>query len=147
VGWAVAPPALLEPILAVKQFLTYVNAGPFQPAIALGLGLPDEFFAGIATALSDKRDALSAGLVAAGFDVGRPDGSYFVIADAAPLGHPDAVELCRLLPELAGVVAIPLTAFVRPERRPDYASLVRFAFCKRREVLAEAAVRLSQLTP
>ena len=97
-----------------------------------------------------KRDLLSAGLRAAGFDVSRPDGSYFVIADAAPLGYPDAVEFCRRLPELAGVVAIPLTAFVRPEHRAGYASLVRFAFCKRVEVLETAAYHLrvaERMTP
>ena len=86
----------------MKQFLTYVNAAPFQPAIAVGLRMPDAFFADAAATLASKRDLLSAGLRAAGFDVARPDGSYFVVADAAPLGHPDAVEFCRRLPELAG---------------------------------------------
>jgi N-succinyldiaminopimelate aminotransferase len=88
---------------------------------------------------------LSAGLRAAGYDVAHPDGSYFVVADAAPLGHPDAVEFCRRLPELAGVVAIPLTAFVRQEHRTEYSSLVRFAFCKRVEVLERAAYHVRAL--
>lgn len=145
VGWIVAPPALLGPILAVKQFLTYVNAAPFQPAIATGLGMPDSFFTQAAAALAAKRDLLRAGLERAGFGVALPRGSYFVIADAAPLGRSDAVELCRRLPELAGVVAIPVTAFVRPEHRETARSLVRFAFCKRTEVLEEASRRLAPL--
>jgi N-succinyldiaminopimelate aminotransferase len=78
----------------------------------------------------------------AGFEVGRPSGSYFVIADAAPLGVTDAEDFCRRLPALAGVVGIPLTAFVHPERRAPYRTLVRFAFCKRTEMLEEAARRL-----
>jgi N-succinyldiaminopimelate aminotransferase len=145
VGWVIAPRFLLGPILAVKQFLTYVNAAPFQPAIAVGLGMPDSFFATTATALAAKRDLLSDGLRSAGFAVSHPRGSYFVIADAAPLGHEDAVEFCRRLPELAGVVAIPVTAFVRPGRRDEARSLIRFAFCKQVGVLQEAASRLAAL--
>ncbi|WP_025157173.1 pyridoxal phosphate-dependent aminotransferase [Leifsonia aquatica] len=145
VGWLTAPPELLTAILAVKQFLTYVNAAPFQPAIAVGLGLPDSYFTGIASALAHKRDVLSAGLSAAGFEVLPTDGTYFVVADAAPLGHADATAFCRALPGLAGVVAVPLAAFCRDEYATRTASLVRFAFCKRVDVLEEAAGRLAAM--
>ncbi|MEY9854178.1 N-succinyldiaminopimelate aminotransferase [Leifsonia sp. EB41] len=145
VGWLTAPAELVTAVLAVKQFLTYVNGAPFQPAMAAGLALPDEFFTGIAAALAHKRDVLSAGLRTAGFDVNRSDGTYFVVADAAPLGYHDAVEFCRRLPELAGVVAVPLSAFCRDDYARRTASLVRFAFCKRVEVLEEAAARLATL--
>lgn len=147
VGWLTAPADLVTAILAVKQFLTYVNGAPFQPAIAAGLALPDEFFAGIASGLAHKRDVLSAGLLSAGFEVHPSEGTYFVVADAAPLGHPDAVEFCRRLPELAGVVAVPLAAFCRDDYAARTASLVRFAFCKRVDVLEEAAARLAGLRP
>jgi N-succinyldiaminopimelate aminotransferase len=145
IGWLTAAPELRDAVLAVKQFLSYVNGAPFQPAIALGLDLPDTFYARTAATLQHKRDLLIDGLRAAGFGVSRPAGSYFVIADAAPLGHPDAEALCRRLPELAGVVGIPLTAFVHPDRRAPYASLVRFAFCKRVEVIEEATRRLGTM--
>ncbi len=142
IGWIVAPEHLLKPILAVKQFLTYVNGAPFQPAIAVGLGLPDDFFVSAASTLALKRDLLSSGLAAAGFTVTQPDAGYFVIADAAALGATDADAFCRALPAVAGVVGVPVTAFVRPERR-DYATLVRFAFCKRVEVLEGAVAGLT----
>ena len=145
IGWLIAPAELVDAIVSVKQFLTYVNGAPFQPAIALGLGLPDSYFADAAATLAAKRDLLGAGLRRAGFDVSKPSGSYFLIADPAPLGFDDAVEFCRRLPEFAGVVAIPLTAFVRPERHPAYRSLVRFAFCKRTEVLERASAQLADL--
>jgi N-succinyldiaminopimelate aminotransferase len=145
IGWLIAPAELVDAIVAVKQFLTYVNGAPFQPAIALGLSLPDSFFADAAATLAAKRDLLGAGLRRAGFEVSRPNGSYFLIADPAPLGFDDAVEFCRRLPELAGVVGIPLTAFVRPEHHSGYRSLVRFAFCKRTEVLERAAAQLADL--
>tara|TARA_R110000868_G_scaffold411582_1_gene705530 strand:+ start:8625 stop:9794 length:1170 start_codon:yes stop_codon:yes gene_type:complete len=143
IGWITAPPTLIAPIQAVKQFLTYVNGAPFQPAIAAGLDLPDSYFTGAAATLAAKRDLLSAGLVEAGFTVSRPAGGYFVIADAAPLGATDADEFCRGLPARAGVVAIPLTAFIRPENRDGYRTLVRFAFCKRHDVLERAAENLA----
>jgi N-succinyldiaminopimelate aminotransferase len=145
IGWVSGPAELVTSVLAVKQYLTYVNGAPFQPAIALGLGLPDAFFADAAAALRAKRDVLAAGLEAAGFAVSLPSAGYFVVADAAPLGYADGTELCRELPDRAGVVGVPVTAFVHPDRRGAYASLVRFAFCKRREVLDEAAARLTRL--
>lgn len=145
IGWVTGPADLIDAVLAVKQYLTYVNGAPFQPAVATGLRLPDAFFAGIADTLRAKRDLLGAGLRSAGFDVSVPAGSYFTVADAAPLGATDAAAFCRALPERAGVVAIPLTAFVGADRRDDYATLVRFAACKRVGVLEDAASRLSSL--
>jgi N-succinyldiaminopimelate aminotransferase len=145
VGWIVAPQRLLQPIIAVKQFLTYVNGAPFQPAIALGLALPDEFYRGIAATLQRKRDILSAGLTAAGFGVTTPQAGYFIVADAAGLGATNGAEFCRALPARAGVVAVPLTAFVHPDRRAGYETLVRFAYCKKVDVLERASAQLSQL--
>jgi len=145
IGWIVAPPEILASILAVKQFLTFVNGAPFQPAIAVGLGLPDTFFTGVAATLKRKRDLLSAGLVNAGFTVAQPQAGYFVVADAAPLGYTDAAEFCRALPQLAGVVGVPISAFVREGNRAEYSSLVRFAYCKRESVLDDAVTRLGAL--
>ncbi|GAA4670598.1 aminotransferase class I/II-fold pyridoxal phosphate-dependent enzyme [Frondihabitans cladoniiphilus] len=147
IGWLSGPAALVERILAVKQFLTFVNGAPFQPAIAVGLGLPDSYFEGIAATLQHKRDLLSAGLVAAGLPVSRPQGSYFVVADARGLGFDDAAELCRRLPSLAGVVGVPISAFCHADLAAEYSSLVRFAFCKRVDVLERASAQLAALRP
>ncbi|GAA3761838.1 pyridoxal phosphate-dependent aminotransferase [Microbacterium kribbense] len=145
IGWAAGPAHLVDAVLAVKQFLTYVSGGPFQPAIAAGLRLPESFFTGVAAALRAKRDLLGAGLREAGFDVSRPAGSYFTVADAAPVGATDAAAFCRDLPDRVGVVAIPITAFVSAAHRDRFATLVRFAACKRVEVIREAAARLQRL--
>jgi N-succinyldiaminopimelate aminotransferase len=144
IGWLTARADLVTAILTVKQFLTYVNGAPFQPAIAVGLDLPDAFYTGIADAMREQRDILVGGLQDAGLEVSVPGGSYFVIADARPLGAVDAAAFCRDLATSAGVVGIPVSAFAAtPER---YAGLVRFAFCKRPEVLREAARRLATLS-
>ncbi len=145
-GWVTGPADLVSVVLAVKQYLTYVGGSPFQPAIALGLRLPDAFFASVASEMAAKAALLGTGLRAAGFDVSTPAGSYFTVVDAAPLGATDADTFCRELPARAGVVGIPLTAFVTPEHRRDYATLVRFAACKRVEVLQDAAGRLAGMT-
>jgi N-succinyldiaminopimelate aminotransferase len=143
VGWVHGPPELVAAVRAAKQFLTYVSGAPFQPAIAAALALPDSFYTDLAASLQRKRDLLVAGLRAAGFTVFRPAGTYFVIADAAPLGVTDGEEFCRRLPELAGVAAVPVSVFCSD---PDLGrTLVRFAFCKRDEVLAEAASRLAAM--
>jgi N-succinyldiaminopimelate aminotransferase len=147
IGWLVAPAELVTAVLTVKQFLTYVNGAPFQVAVAAGLDLPDPVFVDAADGLRAKRDVLVEGLSAAGFELSIPRGTYFVIADAAPLGEPDAADLSRRLPDLAGVVAIPVTAFTSPEHRNHYRSLLRFAFCKRESVLADAAARLAAIRP
>lgn len=144
IGWVTGPADLVQAVLTVKQYLTYVGGAPFQPAIAAGLRLPDEFFTGIAATMQDKSRILGEGLRAAGFAVSRPAGSYFTVADAAPLGAEDAARFCRALPDRAGVVAIPLTAFATPARQDEYRTLVRFAACKRVDVLEEAAARLSR---
>jgi N-succinyldiaminopimelate aminotransferase len=145
VGWITAPTELVSAILAVKQFLTYVNAAPFQPAIAVGLGLPDAYFRHAAGVLQGKRDLLAAGLVRAGFEITHPQGGYFILADAAPLGFPSAAELCRKLPALAGVVGVPVTAFVHDDQDGQYASLVRFAYCKKMESIERASTQLLAL--
>jgi len=144
IGWLHARPELVTAILSVKQFLTYVNGGPFQPAIAAGLDLPDAFFTGVADDLRTGRDILVEGLRAAGLEVSLPGGSYFVVADARPLGATDTAVFCRDLATSAGVVGIPVSAFAADPTR--YAGLVRFAFCKRPEVLREAARRLATLS-
>jgi N-succinyldiaminopimelate aminotransferase len=95
--------------------------------------------------LQHKRDLLSGGLRAAGFAVTLPQAGYFVVADAAPLGFDSAVDLCRRLPDLAGVVGVPISAFVRDDPTAEYGSLVRFAFCKRESVLTDAVARLAAL--
>ncbi|MBC3194765.1 pyridoxal phosphate-dependent aminotransferase [Pseudonocardia sp. C8] len=146
VGWVHGPPELVAAPRAVKQFLTFHGGAPLQPAVANALALDDGFYSGIVTDLTRKRDLLAGGLRAAGFDVLTPRGTYFVVADPRPLGFDDGVDLAWKLPELCGVAAVPVSVFCSSEAgaaavRP----LVRFAFCKRDEVLVEAGERLAGL--
>lgn len=164
IGWLTGPTPLVQAVTTVKQFLTYTSGAPFQPAIAhalaletLGGGHPDSGWVhGLAASLAARRDLLSAGLAAAGFRVVRPQGTYFVVADADDLitgplaGHGlrDSTDLCRRLPALAGVVGVPVGAFTRDDSPADQAlrTAVRFTFVKSEAVLREAVDRLVALS-
>jgi N-succinyldiaminopimelate aminotransferase len=145
IGWATGPAPLVRAVLMAKQFLTYVSGAPFQPAIATALRLPDSYFTELRTTLAGKRDKLCDGLAEVGFEVFRPAGTYFATVDVRPLGYDDGVAFCRDLPARCGVVAIPHQVFYDDLEagRP----LVRFAFCKRDDVLDEALRRLRTLRP
>ena len=144
VGWACGPAPMVAATRTAKQFLTYVNAAPFQPAIAVGLHLPDEFFAGVAADLEARRDRLFDGLVAAGFTAYRPEATYFTTVDIRPLrADGDGMAFCRSLPHQCGVVAVPNQVFYA--RTEHGRHLVRFACCKRLDVIDDAVNRLSKL--
>jgi N-succinyldiaminopimelate aminotransferase len=143
IGWATGPAALVSAVQRVKQFLTFVNGAPLQPAVAVALGLPDEYFTTFNAGLRERRDRLVAGLTDAGFTVQPSEGTYFVTTDITPLGGKDGLEFCRSLPERCGVVAVPTQVFY--DHQDEGRHLVRFAFCKRLDVIDEAAQRLRTL--
>ncbi|CAL9302221.1 putative N-succinyldiaminopimelate aminotransferase DapC [Streptomyces sp. enrichment culture] len=140
VGWVTAAPELVGAVRSAKQFLTYVASGPFQYAVAEALALPDSYYEEFRRGMLARREILAEGLTAAGFEVYRPAGTYFITTDIRPLGEKDGFAFCRALPERAGVVAIPNAVFY--DNREAGAPFVRFAFCKGVEVLREAAERL-----
>ena len=148
IGWVCGPSSLVAGTRAAKQFLTYVNGAPFQPAIALGLGLPDGYFTGLAKNLQERRDQLVPALVGAGFEVFPSSSTYFVTVDITPVDREaDGRAFCRRLAREAGVVAIPNVVFYSDAHKRAGNPLVRFAFCKRPEVIAEAAQRLGDWRP
>ncbi|GAA2064946.1 pyridoxal phosphate-dependent aminotransferase [Catenulispora yoronensis] len=143
IGWVTAPPELVSAVRSAKQFLTYVSGGPFQYATATALALPDEYYTTLREDLRGKRDLLADGLEAAGFEVFRPDGTYFITTDISSLSDEDGMAFCRALPERCGVVAVPNLVFY--DDKVASRSLVRFAFCKQSDKLREAIDRLSGL--
>jgi N-succinyldiaminopimelate aminotransferase len=144
VGWVTGTPEIVNAVRTTKQFLTFVASGPFQYAVAEALTLPDRYFESLAGELKRKRDLMAAGLEDIGFEVYLPDGTYFITTDITPLGETDAVEFCLGLPKRAGVVAIPSAVFYDDKQAGR--TQVRFAFCKRDEILEEALSRLAVLT-
>ncbi|MGP5123045.1 aminotransferase class I/II-fold pyridoxal phosphate-dependent enzyme [Glutamicibacter ardleyensis] len=145
VGWATGPRELITALRTVKQFLSYSSGPAFQPAVAQALELPATFFERFAADLGARGDQLARGLEDVGIQVIRPKGTYFLVADLQGLGNENAVEVAKLMPERIGVAAIPMSVFALRKNQKDYASLLRFAFCKRPEVISEAVTRLQQL--
>jgi N-succinyldiaminopimelate aminotransferase len=147
VGWICGPAPLVSAVRTAKQFLTYVNAGPLQPAVAAGLRLPDEYFTAVARDLEYRRDVLVQGLSEARLPVISPEATYFATVDVRSVQPDgDGLAFCRALPERAGVVAVPTVVFYDPAHAHLGRHLVRFAFCKGDEVLGEAVERLRRLT-
>jgi N-succinyldiaminopimelate aminotransferase len=143
IGWVCASPELTAAVRTVKQFLTYVNGGPFQYAIATGLRLPGSVFRRVAADLEEKRDRLSAGLAAAGLTVFPSAGTYFVTVDIRSVGEHDGLAFCRALPERCRVVAVPSVVFYDDKDAGN--PLVRFACCKQLDVIDDAVERLQEL--
>ena len=143
IGWVCAQPALLDTVRTAKQFLTYVNGAPFQHAIAEALNLPDLYFDNFLEDMRVKRDCLSQGLEKAGLTTFTPQGTYYVTADIENLGYEDGKQFCLDLPVQCGVVAVPNVVFY--DNKDLGSTLIRFAFCKRLDVLEEAVERLQTL--
>ncbi|MEV6896924.1 pyridoxal phosphate-dependent aminotransferase [Amycolatopsis sp. NPDC051372] len=143
IGWVCSTPELVAAVKAAKQFITFVSGGPLQPAVAYALDHELPWVEELRTSLQDKRDRLSAGLADAGFAVRPSSGTYFVTADVRPLGFTDAAELAWKLPERVGVAAVPVKVFT--DHPDEWKHLLRFAFCKRNEVIDEAVGRLRKL--
>jgi len=144
VGWAHAPGELIRAVHAVKQHLSFTSGAPFQRAMVTALNLGDDYFTGLADNLRAKRDLVVDGLSSIGFHVYPASGTYYVTADVRPLGFDDGMDFCRDLPGRCGVVAVPNRVFYDDEEAGR--SIVRFAYCKRFEVLDQAMDRLSGLT-
>jgi N-succinyldiaminopimelate aminotransferase len=137
VGWCSGPAELVRAVRTVKQFLTFAGGTPLQYAAGAALRLPPRHLTALRDELRSARDVLCEALRAAGWEPLVPQGTYFVNADVGE----DGARFCRRLPTERGVVAIPASAFY--DDREAGATLVRFAFCKRPEVIAEAGRRLA----
>jgi N-succinyldiaminopimelate aminotransferase len=138
-GWCSGPAELVAATRTAKQFLTFAGGTPLQHGAATALGLPPTVLYELRDSLARKRDMLANGLSAAGLTPVPSASTYFINADVGS----DAIEFCRSLPHRAGVVAIPTSVFY--DDKDAARSLVRFAFCKRDEVIAEASRRLAAL--
>ncbi len=140
VGWVTGPADLVASVLSAKQWLTFTNAAPLQPAVAHALRHQAGFYDALAHELQDKRDLLVAGLRELDLEVFEPEATYFVTSDVRAYGYDDGLAFCLALPERAGVVAIPEQGFY--DDREEGRHKVRWAFCKETAVLEDAVKRL-----
>jgi aspartate/methionine/tyrosine aminotransferase len=142
VGWAVAPPALGEPIRKAHQFLTFATAPNLQAAIAYGLGKDTASFERMRTSFAEARDHLAAGLAAAGYATLPSEGTYFLSLDLAASSLAiDDLTFCERIVREAGVAAIPVSSFYAED---PVTNVVRLCFAKTSETLDTAIARLAR---
>lgn len=142
IGYAVAPPDLLEPICRAHDFLNTCAPTPLQHAAAVGLQLPPGFYRDLGTSYQQRRDILCDALAAAKLDPLRPEGAFFVLADISGRGFgsaDDAAEQLLRRVRVAGVPASSSSSFGSCDR------FVRFCFARDQPTLIEAAQRIRRL--
>lgn len=142
IGYVTGPARLITGVMKAHQHLAYTSPAPLQRAVAAGLALSDEYYRRFRSDMEGKRDRLAAGLASAGFDVLPCEGTYFITVDIRSVGREDDAAFCREITEHAKVAAVPISAFYHPSQGDAPRHFARFCFCKRPEVLDEAAARL-----
>jgi len=141
-GWVIAAPVLSRAVRMSHQFITFCGQSALQEAMAYALDLPDTYFSRLLSDYTHKRDMLCEALHKLGFKVFSPSGAYYVVADIRSMGFEDDLTFCQMLPEKAGVAAIPCSFFY--ENRKKGRELVRFCFCKKDKTLEEGIHRLKR---
>ena len=145
IGWVKATPELVAAVRTAKQFLTFVSGGPFQYAVAAG--------AGPARRVLRQARAPTCTPSATCWPRGWASRLRGVRAAGHVLHHRrhPAAWATRTASSSAGPCRT--AAAWSPSPPPSSTttqeaarSQVRFAFCKRPEVLTEALARLSRLT-
>jgi aminotransferase len=144
VGTIVAPADLTDAIRKTHDFLTVGAPAPLQEACAVGIEeLGADYYDDLAARYEERRDVLYDGLMRAGFDCRRPDGSYYLLADFSRISDMPDVEFAVWLAREIGVASVPGSSFYREANRGR--TQVRFAFCKTIETLQDAVRRLAKL--
>jgi aminotransferase len=143
VGWVLAAPDLTDSIRKVHDFLTVGAASPLQQAGVLALSLPADYYTGLATNYTEKRDTIIRILSAAGFRCFHPHGAYYVMTDISDFSFRNDAEFAGYMVEKIGVAAVPGSSFYHNSSCGN--QQIRFCFCKNYETLEEAGKRLSRI--
>jgi aminotransferase len=140
-GYVIAPPAVIDGLRKVHDFLTVGAAAPLQEAAVTALGFQDSYYRGLLDEYAGKRALFLRGLDEAGLRYTAPQGAYYVMVDVGEFGVTDDVAFCEWLAREVGVAAVPGSSFFREPVN----HLIRFHFAKRDNTLNEAVMRLSRL--
>jgi aspartate/methionine/tyrosine aminotransferase len=136
----VATPELSRAVGMSHQFITFCGQSALQEAMAFAIDFPDSYYTELLADYTRRRNWFCEALKDIEFHVYPTEGTYYVLVDITSLGFDDDLAFCRMLPEQAGVAAIPCSYFWNNRRHGR--ELVRFCFCKKDETLEEGIRRL-----
>jgi aminotransferase len=141
IGWAVAAAPLTALLRKVHDYVTLCAPSPFQEAGRAALSLPDAYYENLRREYAKRRGILLDALERCGLAFTPPEGSYYVMVDAKPLGWKDDWEFVNFLARKVGVLAVPGSSFY--SRKGGGRTRARLNFAKKEETLLEAVRRLS----
>ncbi|CAL6382454.1 unnamed protein product [Bathycoccus prasinos] len=155
VGWIYGPKVIVDACNTFHSYASFSTPTPLQAGVADALNdicdrakpgegvTPDEN----AQILASNANLLASALTASGLKVYPPEGGFFLVASVKNIKSVDgdAIQYCKNLARRgAKVSAVPMTPFYDPSSPENPTDLVRFAICKKRETIAEAARRIRE---
>ena len=140
-GYIIAPPRIIERAKKVHDFLTVGAAAPLQEAVIPGLKFTQDYYDGLLTRYTHKKELFLKGLDELHIIHNDPEGAYYVLLDISEFGYDSDLKFCEDLARLVGVGAVPGSSFFREPVQ----HLIRFHFAKRDKTLLEALNRLESL--
>lgn len=155
VGWIYGPKVIVDACNIFHSYASFSTPTPLQAGVADALNdicdrakpgegvTPDEN----AQILASNAQILASALTASSLKVYQPEGGFFLVASVKNIKSVDgdAIQYCKNLARRgAKVSAVPMTPFYDPSSPENPTDLVRFAICKKRETIAEAARRIRE---
>ena len=143
IGYITAAKQNAEVIAKAHQYTTFTTVPALQKAIAEGLNTENQYFDALAGDMQGMRDFLRQGLEQLGFNLLPCHGTYFLTADFSSFDFSGSdISFCEYLTKEAGVAAIPVSVFYDPGSLDIPTNLIRFCFCKDKQILEQALERL-----
>lgn len=143
IGYCVCRPKWAEMIGYVNDLVYVCAPAPLQAGVAAGIeGLGPCYYEELRQTFVAKREMVCRGLEQAGFGFARPQGAYYILAEAGHIPGADSKQKAMSLLRMTGVAAVPGEAFFAG---PGGESLLRFCYAKEDHELAAACERLGQL--
>ena len=140
-GYAVAPPALMEEIRKVHQFVTFAVHTPTQMGIADYLQYPTHYEQ-LPNFYQQKRDTFARLMEGSRFKPVPCSGTYFQLYSYAAISDKVDTQMAEWLTKEHGVASIPVSVFYESRRDQQ---LLRFCFAKNEDTLQQAAKILCKI--
>jgi methionine aminotransferase len=140
-GYFLAPEELTKEVRKVHQYNVFCVSTPVQYAIAEFLKNENEYL-NLPEFFQQKRDYFINGLESTSFELIKPQGTYYLLADYSRISDLDDVEFSKFLTEKFKVATVPLSAFYE---NPPGQKLLRICFAKKEETLEKAIEFLNKI--